>query len=160
MTEAKKKVTTKKASTTKKADADKATVASHGFKGRYVEEMGKRKSASARVRMFKSGEGLIIVNGKKIEEYFTPTLINLATTALKLTGQIKELNFSVVVNGGGTHGQAEAIRHGIAKTLIALDANLRPSIKAKGLLTRDARIKERKKPGLKKARKAPQWAKR
>lgn len=159
MTEVK-KTTTKKAASTKKADTAKTTVAAHGFKGRYVEEMGKRKSASARVRMFKAGEGMIIVNGKNIEEYFTPTLINLATAALKLTGQTKELNFSVVVNGGGTHGQAEAIRHGIAKTLIAMDANLRPTIKAKGMLTRDARVKERKKPGLKKARKAPQWAKR
>jgi small subunit ribosomal protein S9 len=159
MTEVK-KTTTKKAASTKKADADKTKVAAHGFKGRYIEEMGKRKSASARVRLYKAGEGAIVINGKDIEEYFTPTLINLATAALKLTGQIKELNFSVVVNGGGTHGQAEAVRHGIAKTLIALDANLRPSIKAKGLLTRDARVKERKKPGLKKARKAPQWAKR
>lgn len=159
MTEVK-KTTTKKTASTKKADTDRSKVATHGFKGRYIEEMGKRKSASARVRMFKAGEGMIIVNGKNIEEYFTPTLINLATAALKLTGQVKELNFSVVVNGGGTHGQAEAIRHGIAKTLIAMDTNLRPTIKAKGMLTRDARVKERKKPGLKKARKAPQWAKR
>lgn len=144
----------------KKTTTKKASPAAHGFKGRFVEEVGKRKSASARVRMFKAGEGVIVINGKTIDEYFTPTLVNLATTALKLTGQTKELNFSVIVSGGGTHGQAEAIRHGIAKTLIALDANLRPAIKAKGLLTRDARVKERMKPGLKKARKAPQWAKR
>jgi small subunit ribosomal protein S9 len=130
------------------------------FKGRFIEEVGKRKSASARVRLYKTGEGVIVINGKQVDEYLTPTLVNLATSALKLAGQSKDLNFSVIVSGGGKHGQAEAIRHGISKALIALDQNLRPSLKAKGLLTRDARVKERKKPGLKKARKAPQWAKR
>jgi small subunit ribosomal protein S9 len=87
-------------------------------------------------------------------------LANLALASLKLTGQGKDLNFSVHVNGGGLRGQAEAIRHGISRVLVTMDQNLRPSIKAKGLLTRDSRTKERKKPGLKKARKAPQWAKR
>lgn len=143
-----KKTTTKKAAT--------APV----FKGRFIEEVGKRKSASARVRLFKSGEGVIIVNDKTLEEYFSPTLSGLALAALKLTGLAKDLNFSVIVNGGGLHGQAEAIRHGISKALLALDVNLRGVMKAKGLLTRDSRTKERKKPGLKKARKAPQWAKR
>lgn len=144
-----------KKTTTKKTVAPAAPA----FKGRYIEEVGKRKSASARVRLFKSGEGVIVINGKKMEEYLSPTLVNLATAALKLAGN-KDLNFSVVVSGGGLHGQAEAIRHGITKALVTMDQNLRPTVKAKGLLTRDSRIKERKKPGLKKARKAPQWAKR
>lgn len=130
------------------------------FKGRFIEEIGKRKTAHARVRLYRNGEGVIVVNNKKVEEYFTPTLVNLATSALRLSGQGKDLNFSVIVDGGGVHGQAEAIRHGITKTLVAMEVNLRPALKAKGLITRDSRIKERKKPGLKKARKASQWAKR
>ncbi len=145
-----------KKTTTKKAPATTAPA----FKGRFIEEIGRRKCATARVRMFKTGEGVILVNDKKLEDYFTPTLANLALASLKLTGQGKDLNFSVIVNGGGLRGQAEAIRHGISRVLVTMDKNLRPSIKAKGLLTRDSRTKERKKPGLKKARKAPQWAKR
>lgn len=130
------------------------------FKGRFIEEIGKRKSAAARVRLFKTGEGVIIVNGKKIEEYFNATCTGLALTSLKLTSHIKDFDFSIIVNGGGLHGQAEAVRHGISKALVTLDKTLRPALKVKGMMTRDSRIKERKKPGLKKARKAPQWAKR
>ncbi|MEI8361501.1 MAG: 30S ribosomal protein S9 [bacterium] len=130
------------------------------FKGRYIEEIGKRKSAAARVRLYKTGEGVLIVNGKKLEEYFNATCANLALTSLKLTSHTKDIDLSIIVNGGGLHGQAEAVRHGISKALVTLDKNLRPSLKAKGMMTRDSRIKERKKPGLKKARKAPQWAKR
>ena len=144
-----------KKTTTKKEVAEVAK-----FKGRYIEEMGMRKTAAARVRLFKAGEGIIIVNGQKLEEYFNATCAGLALTALKLTSHAKDLNFSIVVKGGGLHGQAEAVRHGIARALVTLDKNLRPSLKAKGMMTRDSRAKERKKPGLKKARKAPQWAKR
>lgn len=130
------------------------------FRGKYIEAVGRRKSAIARVRLYKSGEGAIIVNQKKLEEYFNPTLAGIASQPLRLTGRQKDLSFSVQVAGGGSKGQAGAIRHGIARTLVELEENLRPTLKTKSLLTRDARIKERKKPGLKKARRAPQWAKR
>ena len=151
MTEVKK--TTKKPAT----EAVKELVR---FKGRFIEEIGKRKAAAARVRLYKTGEGVIIVNGKKIEEYFNATCTGLALTSLKLTSHSKDLDFSILVNGGGLHGQAEAVRHGISRALVTLDKTLRPALKVKGMMTRDSRIKERKKPGLKKARKAPQWAKR
>lgn len=148
MTEVKKKTETKTASHEVK------------FKGKYLEAVGKRKSAIAQVRLYKNGEGVIMVNRQKIDEYLTPTYSSLATTGLRLTGHNKDLDFSVFVNGGGKKGQAEAIRHGISKALLLMEDSLRLSLKSKGLLTRDARVKERKKPGLKKARKAPQWAKR
>jgi small subunit ribosomal protein S9 len=130
------------------------------LKGKYSEAIGRRKSAIARVRLYKNGEGIIIVNQKKIEEYFNPTLSGIATQSLRLTGHQKDLNFSIQVAGGGAKGQAGAVRHGIARTLVELEKDLRPTLKTKSLLTRDARVKERKKPGLKKARRAPQWAKR
>lgn len=151
---------TKKKTETKKTEAKKQPEELAKFKGKYIEAVGKRKTAIAQVRLYKSGEGIIIVNKKKIEDYLTPGLTTIATTALKLTGHAKDLNFSIIVAGGGPKGQSEAIRHGISRTLLAMEAELRPTLKTKGLLTRDARIKERKKPGLKKARKAPQWAKR
>ncbi|NTW22149.1 30S ribosomal protein S9 [Candidatus Falkowbacteria bacterium] len=153
MTEPKKK--TEAVKETKKAAAPATQ-----FKGRYIEAVGKRKSAIARVRLYQKGEGIITVNGMTLEEYLTPTFSNISLVPLKLTSHTKDLNFSVLVSGGGKKGQADAIRHGISRTLIELEAALRPTLKAKGLLTRDSRIKERKKPGLKKARKAPQWAKR
>jgi small subunit ribosomal protein S9 len=130
------------------------------FKGKYLEAVGRRKSATARVRLFKTGKGLIMVNGQPLESYMTPTLVSVAKEPLKQAGTAKELDFSIIVNGGGKKGQAGAIRHGIARTLVAMEADLRLAFKAKNFLTRDARIKERKKPGLKKARRAPQWAKR
>ncbi|MEI7498494.1 MAG: 30S ribosomal protein S9 [Candidatus Falkowbacteria bacterium] len=129
------------------------------FKGRFIEAIGKRKAAIARVRLFQKGEGVVIVNDQEVEAYLTPLYANIALTAVKMTNHT-DLNFSILVSGGGKKGQAEAIRHGIARSLIKLEADLRPALKVKGLLTRDSRIKERKKPGLKKARKAPQWAKR
>lgn len=147
MTEAKKKI-----------EAKEKEVAR--LKGKYIEATGRRKAAIARVRLFKSGEGVILINDKPMEQYFTPTLANIAIQPLKLAGQNKTLNFSVYVSGGGPKGQASAVRHGIARTLVELENTLRPVLKTKSYLTRDARVKERKKPGLKKARRAPQWAKR
>ncbi len=153
MTEPKKKTEAKK-------ETKKAAAPATQFKGRYIEAVGKRKAAIARVRLYQKGEGIITVNGMSLEEYLTPTFSNISLVPLKLTSHTKDLNFSVLVTGGGKKGQADAIRHGISRTLIALEEALRPTLKAKGLLTRDSRVKERKKPGLKKARKAPQWAKR
>lgn len=131
------------------------------FKGKYLNAIGRRKTAVARVRLYKSGTGAIMVNDEKGEKYFAENdLYSIVTQPLKLSGLNKDLNFSIFVCGGGKKGQAEAVRHGIARALEEYDENLRPSLKAKDLLTRDARKKERKKPGLKKARRAPQWAKR
>lgn len=130
------------------------------LKGKYISATGRRKSSVARIRMFKKGAGEMIVNGMKIEKYFDSDCIAILKQPLKLTSHLKDVNISVIVTGGGKKGQADAVRHGIARALIILDENVKPVIKPKGWLTRDARVKERKKPGLKKARRAPQWSKR
>lgn len=121
---------------------------------------GRRKTSVARVRLL-PGTGEFTVNNKKLEEYFAyETLINLAKSPLTLVE--KEGSFDVFVNvkGGGFTGQAGAIRHGIARALLEVDEELRSELKRAGFLTRDSRKKERKKPGLKKARKSSQFSKR
>jgi len=130
------------------------------FKGRYISAVGKRKSAVARVRLYRKGSGAIIINGERINQYFSLDKITLIKQPLKLSGYLRDLNFSVFIKGGGQKGRAEAVRHGLARALVAFDEGLKPSFKTKDWLTRDARRKERKKPGLKKARRAPQWSKR
>ncbi|MBI4812134.1 30S ribosomal protein S9 [Candidatus Falkowbacteria bacterium] len=130
------------------------------FKRRFMVAIGRRKTAIAQVRLYKNGSGVIVVNNQKVSQYFTPDLAIIVVQPLKLTGHLKNLDFSILVRGGGKKAQAEAAKHGISRTLVEHNKELRPSLKAKNLLTRDARKKERKKPGLKKARKAPQWAKR
>lgn len=130
------------------------------FKGKYIEATGRRKSSYAIVRLYKKGSGGIAVNDKKLSEYFAADKVAIVKGPLKLTGNLKEVDLSIKVKGGGSNGQAEAIRHGISRALLKTDENLRGALKAVDLLTRDARKKERKKPGLKKARRAPQWSKR
>jgi len=130
------------------------------FKGKYVSAIGRRKSSTAQVRLYKNGKGAIIVNDQKVSKYFEASLQPLISQPLKLAGSGREFDMSVIVKGGGKKGQAIAIRHGVARALISIDKELRPSMRVKGWLTRDARVKERKKPGLKKARRAPQWSKR
>ncbi|RME62512.1 MAG: 30S ribosomal protein S9 [Caldilineae bacterium] len=126
----------------------------------YIEAVGRRKSATARVRLY-PGEGEIIVNDLPMEEYFGRSLDVMALRQpLVLTGRENSYNISIRVKGGGDSGQAMAARHGLARALEAADPSLRPTLKAAGFLTRDARVKERKKPGLKRARKAPQYTKR
>lgn len=126
----------------------------------YVEAIGRRKEASARVRLY-PGTGEIVVNDKPVNVYFGRALDQMILRQpLVLTGTEASFNISVKVQGGGESGQASAVRLGIARALIEQDANLRPTLKAAGFLTRDARAKERKKPGLKRARKAPQYTKR
>ena len=126
----------------------------------YTEAIGRRKTASARVRLY-AGNGEIIVNDKPMHEYFGRDLDRMALMLpLNLTGTASTYNISVHVAGGGDNGQAEAVQLGIARALITIDLTMRHSLKAAGLLTRDARAKERKKPGLKRARKAPQYTKR
>ena len=130
------------------------------LKGKYIRAIGKRKTASARVRLYRKGNGAVIVNGVKIKDYFTADQITILKQPLKLTGHLRDFNFSIIVKGGSKKTQSEAARHGIALALAGMEKDLKPSLKAKGWLTRDARKKERKKPGLKKARRAPQWSKR
>ncbi|RLC36929.1 30S ribosomal protein S9 [Candidatus Falkowbacteria bacterium] len=130
------------------------------LKGRYISTIGKRKTAIARIRMYKKGSGVLVVNEDNISNYFQSKEQIIIKQPLKLTGLLRDLNFSIVVRGSSKKSQAEAVRHGIVRALIELNSELKPSLKAKGWTTRDARIKERKKPGLKKARRAPQWSKR
>lgn len=126
----------------------------------YIEAVGRRKSASARVRLYE-GDGEIIVNSLPMNVYFGRALDQMTIRQpLVLTGTENSFNISIKVHGGGEGGQAHAVRHGLSRALIVADSNLRPTLKAAGFLTRDARVKERMKPGLKRARKAPQYTKR
>ncbi len=121
---------------------------------------GRRKHSVARVRVY-SGTGKITVNGRDIEEYFgLETLKLLVRSPLVLTGNEGKFDIVVNVTGGGCAGQAGAIRHGLSRALVDLDPELRPVLKKAGFLTRDPRMKERKKYGLKAARRAPQFSKR
>lgn len=125
-----------------------------------VQATGRRKEAIARVRIV-PGEGRIVVNGRPFEEYFPlRTLQTAVVQPLTAVGGNSSLDVIVNVQGGGISGQAGAVRHGIARALVAMDAQMRPILKKAGFLTRDPRMKERKKYGLKKARKAPQFSKR
>jgi small subunit ribosomal protein S9 len=126
----------------------------------YFYGTGKRKTAIARVRLL-PGSGTIIINGKPLEELFSQLALQAAILEpLRVTGTLDRFNTVAKVEGGGISGQAGALRHGIARALIKADEGLKPLLRQYGLLTRDARIKERKKYGLKRARKAPQYTKR
>ncbi|HTW96745.1 MAG TPA: 30S ribosomal protein S9 [Candidatus Methylomirabilis sp.] len=129
-------------------------------KGKYIKAIGRRKTATAQVRVYLSGKGEISINGKPMEKYFDEDRAAIAVQPLKLTGVGKEVDITILAKGGGVNSQAEATRHGLARVLILLDPELDGAIRAKGWLTRDSRKVERKKPGLKKARRAPQWSKR
>jgi small subunit ribosomal protein S9 len=121
---------------------------------------GRRKEAVARVRLV-PGSGAILVNGRSLEDYFPSRAHRMVITEpLRLAERDKDLDVQATIDGGGTSGQAGALRQGIARALIDLDPETRPLLKREGLLTRDAREKERRKYGLKKARKAPQYSKR
>lgn len=121
---------------------------------------GRRKEAVARVRLV-PGEGNFQLNGRSLEEYF-PTRAHrmIVSSPLRTVGRDKDLDVIARIEGGGVSGQAGALRHGISRALLELDPELRPVLKKEGYLTRDAREKERRKYGLKKARKAPQYSKR
>ena len=122
--------------------------------------VGRRKKAIARVRLV-PGTGVIKINKRDLEEYFGyETLKMIVRAPLVLTDTLGKFDVIVNVYGGGYTGQAGAIRHGIARALLQYDESLRPALKKAGFLTRDPRMKERKKPGLKKARRAPQFSKR
>ena len=121
---------------------------------------GRRKTAIARVRLA-SGSGKIVVNGRPFENYFpVETLRATAAQPLTVTGNVEKLDARITVTGGGPNGQAGAVRHGISRALLQFDASLRPALKAEGFLTRDPRMRERKKYGQPGARKRFQYSKR
>ena len=127
----------------------------------YHYGVGRRKTASAQVRLYPTGEGEFVVNGKSLPEYFHRISDQAQVMApLNDTGTSDAFTVTVLVKGGGVSSQAGAVRHGIARALVKYNENLRSPLRRGTYLTRDARMKERKKPGLKRARKAPQYTKR
>lgn len=148
-------MSSKQASTSTTASAKKPALSE------YFYAAGKRKTAVARVRLYPKGKGVVTVNSKPFADYFKLlTSKGIVNSPLKLTGLSNEFDISVKVCGGGISAQSEAIRHGIAKALLIYNIELRATLKKAGFLTRDSRIKERKKPGLHRARRAPQFSKR
>jgi small subunit ribosomal protein S9 len=127
----------------------------------YYEAVGRRKMATARVRLYPDGDGSVVINDRPLDDYFCRMrdVVRLREP-LEVTNMENRFNISVLVKGGGITGQSGAIQLGIARALLEVDPDLRPPLRQGGYLTRDARVKERKKPGLKKARKAPQYTKR
>ena len=132
------------------------------IRGEYYYGMGRRKTAVARVRVFPNGDGSVTVNGKDAQAYFGQRDALLATIAapFRVLDLGNAYNMSIRVVGGGTSGQAGAIRHGLARALVRVNPEWKPVLRKAGFLTRDPRMKERKKYGLKRARKAPQYTKR
>ncbi len=130
-------------------------------KKKYFYGTGRRKSSVARVRVYENGTGAITVNGRDIDDYFgLDTLKLIIRQPLVTTELVGKVDVVVTVSGGGVSGQAGAIRHGIARALVVMNPEYRPALKAAGFMTRDPRMKERKKYGLKAARRAPQFSKR
>lgn len=154
-----KKTTKKKVKKEVKEEMKKATVKKE-IKKKYIEAIGRRKEAVARVRLIKDKPGFII-NERTMEEYFLlQDYHKKILDPFKITNLENSFFVSIKVKGGGMTGQAEAIRLGISRCLIKIDEKLKPALRKAGFLTRDARVVERKKYGLKKARKAAQWSKR
>ena len=136
-------------------------MATYQSKRPYVYGTGRRKSSTARVHLIPNGTGAITVNGRSLDEYFgLDTLKLIVRQPLMATDNVEKFDVEANVQGGGVSGQAGAIRHGIARALLKVDENYRGTLKAAGFLTRDPRMKERKKYGLKAARRAPQFSKR
>lgn len=147
----------KKASVKK---VDKEVKDADGKPRKYFEAVGRRKTAIARVRLFK-GDGTIIVNEKKLDIYFPSSRYQKTVkSALVILNILESFSATVKVSGGGITAQAEAIRHGFSRALLKLNPNYRKRLRKNEFLTRDSRMVERKKYGLRKARRAPQWAKR
>jgi small subunit ribosomal protein S9 len=127
---------------------------------KYFEGVGRRKESTARVRIVPEAGGWI-VNGKAAKDFFTRLGdLERAFSALRVAGREETMTVSALVAGGGVSGQTDAVRQGVARALVKMDETLRPVMRKEGLLTRDDRMKERKKPGLKRARKAPTYTKR
>jgi len=132
-------------------------------KQRYFEAVGRRKTSTARVRLYptESPKGLLTINGKELKDYFPTTeLKNIVKMSAESSASEQKFDITAIVKGGGIHSQAEALKHGIARALVLFEPQIRKTLKKFKLLKRDPRAKERRKFGLKKARKAPQWSKR
>jgi small subunit ribosomal protein S9 len=128
---------------------------------RYIETVGRRKTAIARARITPAARSIVSINNKDVKDYFdTEALQNVALEAFLKLALTQQFAVTVVVRGGGIAGQATAVRHAISRALIEYDINLRGQLKSEGFLKRDPRAKERRKPGLLKARKRKQWSKR
>ncbi len=128
---------------------------------RFFEAVGRRKTATARVRLFTRGEKQFLINGKPYQEYFPlPADQENSTASMRKMKCLDKFKVTVIVRGGGRNAQAEAVRHGTARVLVDFNNNFRKRLRKAGFLTRDPRMRERKKFGLKRARKGPQWAKR
>lgn len=128
---------------------------------RYFEAVGRRKTSVARVRLFTRGEKQFLVNGKPYQEYFAlEEDRQTATASMRKMKCLDKFKVTIIVMGGGRNAQAEAVRHGTARVLVDFNNNFKKRLRKVGYLTRDPRMRERKKFGLKRARKAPQWAKR
>lgn len=127
----------------------------------YFEAVGRRKTAVARVRLWAKGKGDFVVNNKPYQEYFpTLKLREISISALKTMKCLEQFNVTVLVKGGGVAAQAEAVRHGTSRALVLFNLDFKKRLRKVGYLTRDPRMRERKKFGLKRARRAPQWQKR
>ncbi|MSP14859.1 MAG: 30S ribosomal protein S9 [Chloroflexi bacterium] len=127
----------------------------------FYQGVGRRKTSTAQVRLYPGGQGRFMVNGKTAEEFFSRQVdFESVMAPLRIVEMDNAFDISVLVSGGGVSGQAGAIRHGIARALLGADEEWRVKLRQGGFLTRDPREKERKKPGLKRARKAPQYTKR
>ncbi len=139
----------------KKAPATKAVV------GKYIEAVGRRKTSTARVRITEATKESATINGKDVPAYFpTAELQSIVAEAIEKSKVVGKFAVSARVTGGGIHSQAEAVRHGLSRAIVKFDEETRKRLKKLGFLKRDPRMKERRKFGLKKARKAPQWSKR
>ena len=158
------KKTAKKTKTTKKKiekESKKKVEKKDVVEVKYYEAVGRRKRAVARIRMFTRGKRDFLINNKPLKEYFsTYELQKTASASLEKMKCLDKFNVSVVVRGGGLNAQAEAVRHGISRALMLFNPDFRKRLKKAGFLKRDSRMRERKKPGLKRARRAPQWKKR
>lgn len=127
----------------------------------YIRALGRRKTATAVVRLYENGSNTFTINGKKSSEYFpTLELQKIIHEPISKTKTTEKYDIEVTTKGGGIHSQAEAVRHGVARILAGFDTETKDKVKKLGFLKRDPRAKERRKFGLKKARKAPQWSKR
>lgn len=153
-----KKETIKKTRAPKK---EKSEAAKPAKTGEYYQAIGRRKTAIARVRLLTQGDKTILINGKDLKKYFpTEELHIIVKSPLELMESADKFGVTIKTKGGGIHAQAEAVRHGISRALVLFDPESRKKLKKAGFLTRDPRMRERKKFGLKRARRAPQWQKR
>lgn len=128
---------------------------------KYIQAVGRRKTSVARVRIIPDTKQVITINGKDYKEYFVvPSMQANVIAPFAISTDLAKISVSAIVSGGGSNSQSEAVRHGVARALEKMNKELRKDLKKLGYLTRDSREKERKKPGLRRARRAPQWSKR